>query len=87
MDTVVDYTDSNDIFTDRKQVEQYAQRRGRRELEVALTSGCLSPRSERVIGEWLALDDARRRRRESLPLWLYGVLAAGLVAGVLAWLV
>ncbi|MBX3653326.1 MAG: hypothetical protein KIS62_07450 [Ramlibacter sp.] len=86
MDTVADFSEASDIFTNLHQVEHYARRRGRREVEIALTSGCLSPHSERVISEWLARDDARQRRRASLPLWLMGLAAAGLVAAGLAWL-
>jgi len=88
MDTVADFNDTRDIFTSMADVEQYAQRRGRREVEIALLSGCMSPHSERVISDWLAMDDARERRRASLPLWgmVAGVALAGAVAGLLAWL-
>lgn len=88
MDTVADFSDSRDIFTSTTDVERYARRRGRREIEIALLSGCLSPRSERVISDWLALDDARQRRREAWPRWgmTAGLLLATLAAGAAAWL-
>lgn len=85
MDTVADFSETSDIFTTLGQVEHYARRRGRREVEIALSSGCLSPQSERVISEWLLRDDARQRRRASLPLWLFGLSASGLIAAWLAW--
>lgn len=87
MDTTADFSDSRDIFTSITDVELYARRRGRREVEIALLSGCMSPLSERVITEWLQKDDARRRRRDSLPRWgiVAGALLAATVAGLLAW--
>jgi type VI protein secretion system component VasF len=88
MDTVADFNDTRDIFTNTADVEHYARRRGRREVEIALLSGCMSPHSERIIGDWLALDDARQRRRAALPRWgmVTGVVLAGVAAGLLAWL-
>jgi len=87
MGTTADFTDSHDLFADTQQVEQYALRRGRRELEVALMSGWLSPRSERYIITWLAREDARRRRREALPRWIAVAGVVGTVALAVAWLV
>ena len=51
MDTVADFNDNRDIFTSIADVELYAQRRGRREVEIALLSGCMSPYSERIISD------------------------------------
>lgn len=87
MDTVADFNDTRDIFTSTADVEHYARRRGRREVEIALLSGCMSPHSERVISDWLAMDDARQRRRAALPRWgmVTGIALAGLAAGLLAW--
>lgn len=87
MGTVADFNDTRDIFTSMADVEHYARRRGRREVEIALLSGCMSPLSERVISDWLAMDDARQRRRAALPRWgmATGIALAGLAAGLLAW--
>ncbi len=87
MDTVADFNDTRDIFTSQRDVELYARRRGRREVEIALLSGCMSPTSERVISDWLAMDDARQRRRAAWPRWgmACGVALAGLAAALLAW--
>jgi len=89
MGTVADFNDTRDIFTSMADVEHYARRRGRREVEIALLSGCMSPLSERVISDWLAMDDARQRRRAALPRWslLGGVALAAVAAGLRVWLV
>ncbi len=86
MDSVADFNDTRDIFTSVSDVELYARRRGRREVEMALLSGCMSPLSERVIGDWLAMDDARQRRNAVLPRWVLGAATAVVVAAALAWL-
>jgi len=88
MDTVADFNDTQDIFTNMADVEHYARRRGRREVEIALLSGCMSARSERVISAWLAMDDARQRRRAALPRWglVTGVGLAAVAAGLMVWL-
>ena len=88
MDTTAGFSNTRDIFSTIADVELYAQRRGRREVEVALLSGCMSAHSERVISDWLTLDDARQRRRDTLPRWgmAAGMVLAAAVAGVLAWL-
>lgn len=87
MDSVADFNDTRDIFTSVSDVELYARRRGRREVEVALLSGCMSPLSERMIADWLALDDARQRRRAVLPRWgmALGCAVAVLAAALAAW--
>ncbi|MGE0333359.1 MAG: hypothetical protein AB7P37_21970 [Ramlibacter sp.] len=88
MDTVADFSDTRDIFTSLADVEHYARRRGRREVEIALLSGCMSVHSERVISDWLAMDDARQRRRAAWPRWgmASGVALAAVAAGLLVWL-
>lgn len=88
MDTVADFNDTRDIFTSTADVDHYARRRGRREVEIALLSGCMSPHSERIISDWLSMDDARQRRRAAWPRWgvVGGVALAGAAAGLLAWL-
>ncbi len=86
MDSVADFNDTRDIFTSVSDVELYARRRGRREVEMALLSGCMSPLSERVIGDWLAMDDVRQRRNAVLPRWVLGAATAVVVAAALAWL-
>lgn len=85
MDSVANFNDTRDIFTSISDVEHYARRRGRREVEVALLSGCMSPLSERMIADWLALDDARQRRWAALPRWGMSLaLAVAMVAAALA---
>ena len=88
MDTVADFNDTRDIFTSTADVEHYARRRGRREVEIALLSGCMSPHSERIISDWLAMDDARQRRRATLPRrgLTAGIALTAVAAGLLAWL-
>lgn len=84
MDAATPYTEFSNLFTRATEVSAYAQRHGRRELEVMVTSGMLSPACESLVVQWLLNDATRQQRRERWPLWALGggatLLALGLIA-------
>ncbi len=84
MDASTPSGESRHLFTRATEVGAYARRHGRRELEVMVTSGMLSPACENLVAQWLLTDATRQERRERWPIWALGggatVLALGLIA-------
>jgi len=69
MESVAGGSGCREMFDSVEDVARYARHRGRRELEVAISSGWLGPRSERLVARWLRQDDLRRQRWWWIPAW------------------
>lgn len=80
MDSVAGDNGFGEMFDSVEEVARYARHRGRRELEVALSSGWLGPRSAGLVALWLRQDDLRRQRWWWIPAWSGFGLAALVVA-------
>lgn len=83
MDAATHHNETRNLFNRPADVAAYAKRYGRRELEVMLTSGMLSPQCEQLVAVWLLRDEQREQRWTHWPLWASGAIGAVLLVALL----